>query len=96
MEIVDTQVLYINTYGCFLIFRTKNVKSILQKWNSGHMFISTQGRVQVVMNPCKYEIPSGSTYGYVIADDAEQVTHLLCPSQNFIQQTFWGEFVEYL
>ena len=32
-----------------------------------------QGRVQVVMNPCKYEIPSGSTYGYLIADDADQV-----------------------
>ena len=31
-----------------------------------------QGRVQVVMNPCKYEIPSGSTYGFLIADDAAQ------------------------
>ena len=24
------------------------------------------------MNPCKYEIPSGSTYGFLIADDAAQ------------------------
>ena len=32
-----------------------------------------QGRVQVVMNPSKYEIPSGSTYGYFIADDTDQV-----------------------
>jgi hypothetical protein len=32
-----------------------------------------QGRVQVVMNPSKYEIPSGSTYGYFIADDADKV-----------------------
>ncbi len=50
------------------------------------------------MNPCKYEIPSGSTYGYIIADDAEQVLsiqqnqnlrpekdsdHLLCRSKRF-------------
>ena len=29
------------------------------------------------MNPCKYEIPSGSTYGFLIADDAAQA----CPPE---------------
>jgi hypothetical protein len=33
---------------------------------------STQGRVRVVLNPSRYEIPSGSAYGYIIADNAEQ------------------------
>jgi hypothetical protein len=33
-----------------------------------------QGRVRVVLSPSRYEIPSGSTYGYLIADNADQVS----------------------
>jgi len=39
--------------------------------------VDRQGRVRVVMSPAKYEIPSGSTYGFLIADNADKVNDVL-------------------
>jgi len=36
--------------------------------------VDRQGRVRVVMSPAKYEIPSGATYGYLIANDVDEVS----------------------
>jgi hypothetical protein len=51
---------------------------LLLDFNIVHILQSMQGRVRVVMNPSRYEIPSGSAYGYIIADNAEQARSHVC------------------
>ncbi len=46
---------------------------------------SKQGRVRVVLNPSRYEIPSGSAYGYIIADNAEQARRRMPFAIDFAQ-----------
>ena len=35
------------------------------------------------MNPCKYEIPSGNVYGYLVADDVMAVKYIVQYNQKY-------------